>query len=255
MKIIFWNCNLKDSEDIINDIVISEVPDIIILAEVNNNYEGEIINYTKVPNVGCSRIDVYAKNNTSLSLGLQNTYYTGIYLGDYNINLIGVHFPSQMYQSFDGIKKVIRKFKESIQRDIGFSSKENIVFIGDFNVSPYDPPMIGFDGLAATNSLSSRFKKKHLGESTEFYYNPTWKLYNESGFPGSFNYSRPSATSFDIIENHLLDQVVVSKLFIDNFNKFEVSLIKNTNNYSYFSLASSKILISDHLPLKFEIHI
>ena len=112
--------------------------------------------------------------------------------------------------------------------------------------------MIDFDGFVATNSTKARNKVTHLGKTKSTYYNPTWQLYSRTHFPGTKYFRRPSGGSFDILEFHLLDQVVVSQYLKDATIFDRIDVIENTPKLSYFNRDLNSIEGSDHLPLLYE---
>jgi exonuclease III len=261
MKIIYWNTNNIQELHQILDICDSENPDVFFLSEIDDDIlirDTKILdktNYSHFPNPGSSRVRILIKNGIDVELGIQNKYYTNIKLPELELDVISLHLPSQMWQHFDALKEFIRDFRIDIDQNIGLPNERRILLIGDFNVSPFEKPMIDFDGFSATNSTNARESITHLGKHKSLYYNPTWKLYTNSHFPGTKHFKRPSGSSYDILEHHFLDQVVIStKLSID-LKKEEIKVIEQSPKYLYYNKGSNVILESDHLPLSYEISI
>lgn len=259
MKIIYWNTNKIEELLQIVDICNSEDPDVFFLSEIDKNRlekETELLdqnNYFYLSNPGSARVSIIVRKGLSIELGLQNKYYTNVRLPEFDLDLISLHLPSQMFQHFDGLKEFIRDFRKDIDLNIGIPNEKRILLIGDFNVSPFDKPMIDFDGFSATNSLNSRQTITHLGKNKALYYNPTWKLYSNTDFPGTKYFKRPSASSYDILEHHFLDQVVISTKLSRELKKEEIKVIEKSKKYTYYNIGSNVVLESDHLPLSYEI--
>lgn len=259
MKFLYWNTNNINTLDEIIDLLSQEKPHIFFLSEIseltlNDNITNlETIGYKLLLNPGCLRVRIIYKIDIDLELGIQNKYFTHVKLSEQNAHIISLHLPSQMFQHMDSLKEFIRDFRNKIDTNIGSPEEQNIIIIGDFNVNPFEKPMIDFDGFSATNSIKSRKKITHLGKQKSLYYNPTWKLYNNNDFPGTKYFRRPSASSYDIIEHHFLDQVVISPKLLEIISNEDIKVITQSSKYKYFSNEINSILISDHLPLSYEI--
>ncbi|MDO6745516.1 hypothetical protein Q4553_13155 [Tenacibaculum soleae] len=259
MKFIYWNTNnIKELLQIV-DICNSEKPDIFFLSEIeesNLEDDKELLkqnDYVHFSNPGSSRVQIIVKKELNIELGLQNKYYTNVKLPDFDLDIISLHLPSQMFQHFDALKEFIRDFRKDIDLNIGIPDEKRILLIGDFNVSPFDKPMIDFDGFSATNSINSRERITHLGKNKALYYNPTWKLFSNSSFPGTKYFKRPSGSSYDILEHHFLDQVVISTKLSREIKDEEIKVIEKSSKYKYYNQGSNVILESDHLPLSYKI--
>ena len=259
MKFIYWNTNNITELLQIIDICNSEKPDIFFLSEIDESKledETELLDqndYVYFSNPGSSRVSIIVKKGLDIELGLQNKYYTNVRLPDLDLDVISLHLPSQMFQHFDALKEFIRDVRKDIDLNIGIPDEKRILLIGDFNVSPFDKPMIDFDGFSATNSVNSRERITHLGKNKALYYNPTWKLYSNSSFPGTKYFRRPSGSSYDILEHHFLDQVVISTKLSRELKDEEIKVIEKSPSYTYYNLNSNVILESDHLPLSYKI--
>lgn len=259
MKLLYWNTNKIKSLVQIIDICISESPDIFFLSEIDENLletESRPLNeigYEYTPNPGSDRVKILIKKGLDIELGLQNKYYTMISVDEFDLNIISLHLPSQMFQHMDALKEFIRDFRAKIDETIGSPLEKRIIVIGDFNVNPFEKPMIDFDGFSATNSINSKSKVTHLGKSKTYYYNPTWQLYSNNVFPGTKYFQRPSGSSYDILEHHFLDQVVISIKLLNEIDWEKIKIVQKSSKFIFKSNGSNKILESDHLPLAYQI--
>lgn len=262
MKVVFWNTKNIEDINIVLSIIEDESPDIFFLAEFKSlmikDYYKEIdaLNMSHLINPGCEKIIILIKKTLkNIELTIQHTDYTGIRLAKSNLNIISVHMPSQINYEFDALKFNIGKFKADFEKHIGETETANILLIGDFNVNPFESPMTHYDGLAATNTNDFNPKKIFRGYSNSLYYNPTWQLYAKSHFPGTYRKPRPSNTSFDVIEHHFLDQVIMSQKLLMSIKSDNIDIIDKTTKYNIFDYAKNKINFSDHLPLKYNFEI
>jgi len=262
MKVIFWNTKDIEDFDIILSILEDENPHFLFLSEfkkldISSHYSDLFaLNYNHLPNPGCNKIKIIKKVSLkNIELTIQHNDYSGIFFPTMNLNIISVHMPSQMHYEFDALKYNILKFKQDFEKNIGNTDQENILIIGDFNVNPYESPMINFDGLAATNTTKFKSNKSFRGYENFLYYNPTWKLYSKTHFPGTFRKPRPSNTSFDVLEHHFLDQVVLSKKLMKLIKNEDIDIIHSTSKFNIFDFIKNKINYSDHLPIKYNFEI
>lgn len=258
MKCVFWNIGEPSNFSAVLDILKHEAPDIFFLAEMPQekivDYEANLmaIGYEYYLNPGCIRVSIIKKIIFKVNLGRQATYYSCVKETTNKVHIIAVHLPSQMYQSIDGLKSFFRRFRSEIDMEIGDSLDENILLIGDFNVNPFDKPMIDFDGFSASNSINLKNEAVHLSERKSLYYNPTWLLYGTNHFPGTKYFKRPSASSFDILEHHFLDQVLLSYRLRKNIIFEKIRILEKTNCFIFFDATKNAICLSDHLPLIYE---
>lgn len=257
MKIIYWNTQNLDRFSPIANILDTESPDIFFLAETDEKWVSKNLSifgqhsFSHLANPGCSKLVVIGKSNVLLSIAMQDTYLSTFKDLATNTFIVAVHFPSQMYNSLDALKDFVRSVRHKMERTMGESHQSKIIIIGDFNMSPFDKAMIDFDGFSASNSRKHRLSITNLQVTRSLYFNPTWKLFQNQDFPGTKYFKRPSATSFDVIEHHYLDQVLLSHKFHTSAKDFDIAVITHLKSEIYFNSSINKVEISDHLPLKF----
>ncbi len=258
MKCVYWNTKSIEYLQLIIDILVCECPDVFFLSETHleflviNEAHFFKLGYEIFSNPGCERVKILKKMNVDVELSVQSKYYTSIKDKNTETYIVSIHFPSTMFQHIDGLKKFIRNFRNEIDSEIGDSLNERILIIGDFNVNPFEKPMIDFDGFLATNSPNGRKEITHLDESRSSYFNPTWKLYSRGHFPGTMHFKRPSGFSFDILEFHYLDQVVVSQKLKSDLVYERIEVIERIGETNFFDVKKNAIIGSDHLPILYE---
>ncbi len=258
MTSIYWNTNNISTFTEIESLLTHYSPDLLFLSEISDELiENNKNNLTKLgfehfENPGCERVLIIKKISLNVDLKIQNYYYTSIIDKKTDTCFISIHLPSQMFQHMDGLKEFIRDFRFEIDVEIGSSLEKNIIVIGDFNVNPHEKPMIDFDGFLATNSINSRKTITHLTKKRTTYYNPTWKLYSRTKFPGTKSFNRPSGSSYDVLEHHFLDQVVISQHLLSSIIEEKIEVIEKTKNIDFYDEKKNKSIVSDHLPLLYQ---
>lgn len=258
MKIIFWNIKKLDNS-IISKYFSSLEADIFLFCEdgavKKNDIKDRIqgLGYTLVETPGCNRVSVFCKDKLTTELNIQNYFFTAMKISsdvEAPFYMVALHINSQMYKSIDELGYYISKLRAQIDANIGASLSTEIVIIGDFNVNPFETAMIGFNGFCATNSRKSRTHGKSIQETKELYINPTWELYSRKDYPGTKRYPRPSATAFDIIEWHYLDQVILSQKLNNSILIDKIAVIEKFSDIEL--LLEGSVKYSDHLPISYE---
>ncbi|MBS1686962.1 MAG: endonuclease/exonuclease/phosphatase family protein [Bacteroidetes bacterium] len=243
-----------ESVEPILDILETEEPDLFFLSEIEEDFLDKNqhtlikIGFEHFLNPGCERVKIIKRKTLALDLHKQTRYYTTVYIKEINLFILSVHLPSQMFNHERTLREFLKKFRDEIDNKVGSSLRKRVLIIGDFNINPYEGPMIDKDGFLATNSYNARIRI----DERNTYFNPTWQLYNRGYFPGTKYFPRPSGFSFDITEFHFLDQVVVSQKFQKEAKATEISIIESTMKFSFFNKAKNKIEQSDHLPLMYK---
>lgn len=266
IKLLFWNTNNKPLIEEISELIESEHCNINAFAETDEETMKKVISilnkkhgtvYYQYNTPGCDRIKLILKfpiNN--ISLLNQHKYFSlvKIDLPKSKIILGFVHFPSKIYHTQDEIRRASEILCTQIATEENRHDIENSLIIGDFNVDPFETPMISLTGMAATNGIecSRRDTVTRAAEKRKLFYNPMWVLYSKNRErPGSFKYSRPGE---DVISWHFLDQVVIRPSLIEYFNFDSLNLIKGTVNFNYLNKNLTPVL-SDHLPLTCQLDI
>ncbi|MDA3788991.1 MAG: hypothetical protein PF503_10945 [Desulfobacula sp.] len=264
MKFLFWNMKNRPLVKEVAELIIESKCDICTFSEITDEtldqvtkllFEKYNIEYYRYPTPGCERVKLIVTGQVEkISLLNQHKYYSLIKICRDNQKLIigFVHFPSKFHHHPDEL----RRASEILRNQIFIEEKKHAIndsmVMGDFNVDPFEKPMVSFSGMGATNGIacSRREMVTRSGESNRLFYNPMWTLYSSyKDRPGSHRYNRLGE---DVVSWHFLDQVLIRPTLIDKFKFEALMLIKGTKNYNYLNANQSPNL-SDHLPLMCEI--
>jgi hypothetical protein len=260
MKFLFWNTQKKQLVNETAELIVESGCIICGFSEINDitleNITRLLVNEYNVecsrfPTPGCDRIKLLIVGQTvDILLLNQHRYYSLIKISRNNQKLIVgfVHFPSKLHHSADELRRASEVLRDQVVYEENRHKISQSLIIGDFNVDPFEMPMISFSGMGATNGLacSRRMEVTRAGEKARLFYNPMWTLYSAyKDRPGSHRYSRLGE---DVVSWHFLDQVIIRPTLIDNFKFESLKLIERTTNYNYLNVNKSPSL-SDHLPL------
>jgi hypothetical protein len=141
----------------------------------------------------------------------------------------------------------------------GFEDKRNhrnTIFVGDFNMNPYDPGMTlvtGMHGLM-TVRLAHMADRRYRNRRYRRFYNPMWGLFGDRtrGPAGTYFWRsrQPQNTHWA-----MLDQVLLRPVLIDKLSSLEI--LDNDGQHTLLASdgAPDKRHLSDHLPILFQLDI
>ncbi|MSR92269.1 hypothetical protein [Inconstantimicrobium porci] len=266
MNYLFWNVHKnKNINNILCKIIINNNIDIVALAEYDGDgtqllemlSEKSFYLY-EVPKIACNRISIFTKYNANKINHLKETdHYTlklipHESLGEHIIAF--VHLSSNMYK--DDYDKIVElsSLRNAIENEENKFNTSNSIIVGDFNMNPFEKPIVL---ASATHALSSRNvveKLKRVIDKQEYkmFYNPMWNLLgDESWPPGTYYYSNSSQIAYFW---HMFDQVIIRPQLINNFDFNELHILTKVDSINLIN--KNKIpdkTISDHLPILFRI--
>ena len=266
MKFIFWNINKKPLVDELAELIYESQCDLCVLAESNEEIVEQVIlclnekyeiECSLFANPGCDRIAFIVIGQLEISLLESHYYFSLVKIKGNQKSLIAgfLHFPSQLHtNNLELTGRMCEKVNHKIVRAESHYNIKDSLLMGDFNVNPFDLPMISFRSLGATNGqqCSLRGTISSYGDAKELFYNPMWTLYAKyKERPGSYRYP---ATANHVLTWHFFDQVIIRPSLIENFNFDALSLVMETKNFNYLNKNKFPEL-SDNLPLVCEIDI
>lgn len=169
-----------------------------------------------------------------------------------SLNLAILHFNSKMFLGSDDQVQLCPPYVQNIRAAEANVGQERTLIIGDFNMNPYEPGMLGCTCFHAVPSRREAARRNRTvgGNSYRLFYNPTWNFFGDHhGPPGTYYYDKgkPIAPFW-----HVFDQVLISPELLDSFD---------TASLQVLSMAGSQGLvdpqglpcISDHLPIVFHL--
>lgn len=175
-----------------------------------------------------------------------------------DILLAAVHLPSKLYgnesdQIFEA-NRAAQMVTEAEER-VGHT---RTVIVGDFNMNPFEPGMVGTRGFQAVmdQRIARRINRTVLGKEYSFFYNPMWSRLGDlsKGPPGTYYYN--SSTHVNFFWN-TFDQVLIRPDLLDLFSadRFQVLDVAGQQSLLSSNGLPDSSLNSDHLPLLFNIEI
>lgn len=146
-----------------------------------------------------------------------------------------------------------QSFAQSLADDMRFVQEQQgtkrMIFLGDFNMNPYDDGMNLAAGLNAmmTKTCVAPGYRRHLNKHYEFYYNPMWSLFGD-------NTDGPAGTIYDTSSQgpygwSMLDQVVIHHSIVELFHGVKILTEAGTVSLRNDKGHPDSNNASDHFPI------
>jgi endonuclease/exonuclease/phosphatase family metal-dependent hydrolase len=132
----------------------------------------------------------------------------------------------------------------------------NTVFVGDFNMNPYDPGMTLVTGMYGlmTAQLARLDDRRYRKRYYRRFYNPMWGHFGDRTLgPAGTHYWR--STQPHNTHWAMLDQVLLRSAMIDRLSTLEILDTDGRHPLVALDGAPDKEHLSDHLPLFFQLDI
>ncbi|ADQ15727.1 endonuclease/exonuclease/phosphatase family protein [Halanaerobium hydrogeniformans] len=266
MNYLFWNTNRNKINNYLKSLIIELNCDIVVLAEYKDDINTLLTKLTNenfglyhVPKIGCQRIDILTKYTPGLIEHFAETSYYTIKkiphdkLGFHNIG--AVHFPSKLHMTkLDYLIEMIN-FKKDLEKAENNLSNNNTIVVGDFNMNPFEEPLIAATGMHSLSSkrIAKTYERTVKGRKHSMFYNPMWNFFGDSdNLPGTYFYNNSKEINYFW---NIFDQVIIRPNLIENFDEENIMIVNKIGNINLLGLSNRPDQnISDHLPLFFSIN-
>ena len=278
MNFLFWNIHKKDSfYQSIGQMMQEYDIDILMIAELEDNEKEKFLSvinafygiekYVHIPGYNWKKVLVFAKKDikiTSFDESGTRICAFKIYSDSLqkNIILFPLHFYDKYSYSAEEQNERIEKIKTFIEEVENRNSPDEKMSIvcGDFNLNPFETPMIKTKGMHAVMDRHIAEKEKRKVEKDEYYYfyNPMWGFYGDNGKGGKIcgTYYLNRSNHIELFW-HLLDKVIIRPKLIEYFDDNGLKIITQIDKNLLLNDDGDidRTKYSDHLPLKFCVNI
>ena len=233
---------------------------------INDNTGG---NYKHINGHTFEKVVIFAKVNVDIQLkdvtneGKRIAAFTiksGIL--EKKIILFVIHFYDKINytenQQNEDINR-IRRYIEKVENEL--DEHEFSIVCGDFNMNPFETPMIKTTGMHAMmdKNIARKGKRTVKGEDYSFFYNPMWGFWGDCGKGEAHGTYYLDGSGSDIaLFWHILDQVLIRKGLIDYLDYDKLNIITEINGVKLLNERTGRINskdFSDHLPISFCLNI
>ena len=266
-RILFWNMGFTARPSIVGALASDYQPDIIVLVEskygtvaiVEELFLQSHLQY-QIPFSVTDQFQVFVR--------MPGKYVEPVFEGDHItirhvrpvlgqcFILAALHLPSKLHLDRDNQASLCPRWIQSISQAENRTGHSRTVVIGDLNMNPFEPGMVGSEGFHALSSraIASRRTRRVLGEHRPIFYNPMWSMMGDAnGLPGTYYY--PSSDPISYFWN-TFDQVLLRPDLALHFDSNDVVVVSSVANGSLLSQAGiPNKQISDHLPIVVTLHL
>jgi hypothetical protein len=170
--------------------------------------------------------------------------------------LAAVHFPSKLYWGDDSQQQECTAIARDIAEGEGRVGHSRTILVGDLNMNPFEPGVVGAAGLNATmvRQEARRGSRQVSGRTYSFFHNPMWGHFGDGVErpAGTYYYDAPGHVSYYW---NMFDQVLVRPSLLDQFRNESLRILDRIGEESLLTGSGrpNKTLASDHLPLLFSL--
>lgn len=163
-----------------------------------------------------------------------------------------VHLPSKLFLSAEDqlqLSMQWARFVEDVELERGH---QRTMILGDFNMNPFEPGMVGSSGFHAVSDrrVAARGKRTVASVERPFFYNPMWNFFGARlpGPPGTYFYSSTGPLSYYW---NIFDQVILRPSLLHNIRDGDVNIISLVGEQSLLGVEGrpDREVGSDHLPI------
>lgn len=261
-RLLFWNLGLTATPAIVASLAKEYEPDIIVLAESRHINAAILV---EALNIGSGflyqipfSVDERFRFFVRMPLRRVRPVYDGPYLSIKHVRpvlgqdflLAAVHLPSKLRLDAQEQASLCTRWIRSISEAEDRVGHCRTVVIGDLNMNPFEPGLVGAEGFHAIScrAVVSRKHRTVLGEKRSFFYNPMWSTMGDhSGTPGTFYYGSGKAINYFW---NTFDQLLLRPDFARYFMHEDLAIAASAGGESLLnSKGTPDKRISDHLPI------
>jgi len=266
LTFFFWNVNGEPLEQTVASFAREHEIDVIMLAE-SPTPPGRVLETLNESETRyhftfstCDALPIY----TRFSQGYIGVIYEEARLTIRQLRLPGqdplllavYHGVSKLHTSEQSQQQGAVKLAQTIRRVEEEQGHSRTVLVGDLNMNPFEPGVIGAGGLHAvmTRERANQMARVVQGERCPFFYNPGWGSFGDSsaGPPGTYHYSRGEHVTYFW---NMFDQVLLRPELLRCFPMDGFQILTRTGDASLLSARGipAQREFSDHLPILFRL--
>jgi hypothetical protein len=270
LTFLFWNLNRKPLQARVARLAAAHDVDVVILAEGNEsipsverrlNSTGKRLYHGTPGDHGRTAIYARFSRDFVTPVGRSSPFISIQRLrlpARAEILLAAAHLPSRLFRSPDSQNALCSPVSSSIRDAEQKAGHSRTILVGDFNLNPFEPGMVGAVGLhgAMTRDLAMRGSRIVDDQSYPFFYNPMWSRLGDGspGPPGTYYHDRSGHVSYFW---NMFDQVLVRPDLLAYFATDDVQILTDDGIEPLLTRKGrpDRATGSDHLPLLFRLEL
>lgn len=265
MRLLFWNTRRLSNATLLATLARENNSDVLILAEPGTKLAhllsalntGESSQFLPDASPGLSdRLQILYRYRTSSVRIVFDAHDIAIRQVTPPLNssilVVAAHLSSKLYfKPEDQLLSAPRvaKIIEEAEKTVGHTRS---IVVGDFNMNPFEPPMVGASGLHAVmdRRIALKSSRSVQGQDYPYFYNPMWNLLGDRHHsPGSYYYN--SGTYVNYYWN-VFDQALLRPALLQRFDPAtDVRILGSIGGAQLTRKHDGRPddKISDHLPI------
>lgn len=267
MKFLYWNVNKKPIEDLVVALAHEHELDIIILSEcafsiprllekinepIRRKYS---LPYSPVEDpVILIRLPrkLLKIRHDSPGVSVKNL----VPLLGPDILIITLHLPSKLFYEKEDQAQYATRIARIIEEEEDKIGHRRTIVVGDLNMNPFEPGVVGSEGLHAimTRNIAKKISRSVKEVERFFFYNPMWNHFGDSSHIPSGTYYYNGSKPINYYWN-MFDQVLIRPDLLDYFNDDSLKILTNAGEINLLNPSGipNKKIASDHLPITFNL--
>jgi hypothetical protein len=262
ITVLFWNVKQRDVTAYMAELASEHSVDVLLLAE--NSVPPPDVAAVLEAHTGrpyyfdpLSRgVEIYARfslDKAPPALSEEGFSIRELPLRPFGVLLVSLHFPSKLWLSDGDQAALCPEYAQQIRRVEESRGHRRTLVVGDLNMNPYEPGVVGAMGFHAVPShqVAARGERIVDRKSYPFFYNPMWNCLGDErgGPPGSFFHDKGKPINPFW---HLFDQVLVRPELVPRFRHADLKILSQAAGLSLVD-ERGRPCVSDHLPLVFRL--
>jgi hypothetical protein len=260
-RLLFWNMGLSASPSLVGKLALEHKPDVIILVECVHGIAKmveELTAQTGVPYAIPFRLPQSIQFLAKIPPERVIPLYDGRDMSIKNVQpilgqsfiLVAVHLPSKLYLDSEDQAVLCSRWMRHVREAETKMGHLRTVIIGDLNMNPFEPGMVGSEGFHALSSraVTARKTRTVLSEERLLFYNPMWSTMGDAlGTPGTYYYSSSNPITYFW---NTFDQMLLRPELAQHFKPGDVVIASSIGGESLLGPGGvPNKRISDHLPI------
>lgn len=261
LRVLFWNMGSTATPTLVGALAAEHEPEVIVLVESGHGIATivEELNILtglqyEIPFVLTDRFQFLIKMPAErVQLVYDGSYISIIHvkpiLGQ-SFTLAAVHLPSKLHLDADDQATLCGRWVRHVCEAEARLGHVRTVVIGDLNMNPFEPGIVGAEGFHAVSSreVVARKKRSVFGEERPFFYNPMWSMMGDAEGPaGTYYYASSGPITYFW---NMFDQVLFRPELAQHFAPGDVVVASSAGGRSLLGpVGTPNKRISDHLPI------
>jgi hypothetical protein len=260
-RFLFWNMGSKATPSLVGTLAAEHEPDIIVLVESAHGIATtveELITRTgllyNIPFSATDRIQFLVK----MPADHVQPVYDGVGMSIKHVQpilgqsfiLVAVHLPSKLQLDTSEQSALCSRWVRHVREAETRVGHLRTVLIGDLNMNPFEPGVVGAEGFHAVSSraVAARKTRTVLNEKRPLFYNPMWSMMGDvMGPAGTYYYASSNPITYFW---NTFDQFLLRPELARHFAPGDILVTSSAGSESLLGPRGfPNKRISDHLPV------